>query len=89
MNELPTLYLSPSDAANEPVIHFLDNNGIGYREAATAPDEGGGDRQKPSAAKEDNRLPILLWTDGQRVENCDVPKLTAFLRDRGVEFEDS
>ena len=85
--DYPTLYISRNSDASDSVQRILDNAGVGYRKVVVD-----GQREPSSGAADgvsENALPLLAWDNNDKVSNLDDEKLVAFLREHGVEFEDS
>lgn len=89
MSDLPQLYLPKEEASGHPVAQFLKNQGIGYRDRShLSPSEVS---KETGIAEEQlaDKLPLLKWMDGTRLENCDTDGLIDFLHGKGYQFEDS
>ncbi len=85
--DYPTLYVSRNSDASDSVQRVLDNAGVGYRKVVVEAPRGAS--SGPAEGVSENELPRLAWNENDEVSNLDEDKLVAFLRDHGVEFEDS
>lgn len=89
MSDLPILYLPREKADSHPVAEFLEEHGVGYQDGSSA---SASEMSKQTGISEDEvegKTPLLKWSDGTLLENCDRESLIAFLHDRGYQFEES
>lgn len=89
MNDLPALYLPETDSDDHPIVNFLENHGIGFLDRS---DASAGEASQETGIPEDEvtrQYPLVKWTDGTLLKECDTDQLVAFLRSRDYEFEDS
>lgn len=85
---MPTLYLPSDSVRDEPAVRFLREHGISYLEEIARP--GAKTRSGepiPGAASED-QLPVLQWGH-HTLTDFSLDELKSFLRERGVQLEDS
>lgn len=85
-DELPILYVKTGCGWCREAAGFLSEQGIGYREVNVSEDsEAFAAMQRVSGQ---TKAPVLDWR-GKVLADFGVEELKPFLRDRGVEFEDS
>lgn len=89
MDRLPAVFMPGAESDAHPVVSFLENHGIGFLDRSGYSPEKVSQETRIPENEVDSQYPILKWTDGTVLKNCDTDKLVNFLHERDYEFEDS